>query len=257
MQSTSVRCGERPRPKPRKHRLVSQDTLPQESNNCDGNNPQQPPAESSPLTRTNSVPPSLNHAATYMKLDADAMMKDAQCYVKIPKMRTELDAQCYVKIPKMRTELASSTGSVRSGAGRNDELVYTTERGEDHIYTEILLPPGPPPPPPRLHALPHRPSTWHVSNRQNAFLAMPKIIETSDENAATSPFLPIEHSAEEQSSQPQRKVQSMRAKLNSPISPSQDSKRPQFMRQGSRGDVLISRVTSSYKSKVRDLSTLA
>lgn len=243
MQSTSVRCGERPRPKPRKRRLVSQDTLlPQESNNCDGNNPQQPPAESSPLTRTNSVPPSLNHAVTYMKLDAEAMMKDAQCYVKIP---------------KMHTELASSTGSVRSGAGRNDELVYTTERGEDHIYTEILLPPGPPPPPPRLHALPHRPSTWHVSNRQNAFHAMPKIIETSDENAATSPFLPIEHSAEEQSSQPQRKVQSMRAKLNSPISPSQDNKRPQFMRQGSRGDVLISQVTSSYKSRVRDLSTLA
>lgn len=229
MQSTSVRCGERPRPKPRKRRLLSQDTLPQESSNCDGNDPQQPPAESSPLTRTNSVPPSLNHAATYIKLDAEAMMKDAQC----------------------------STGSVRSGASRNDELVYTTERGEDHIYTEILLPPGPPPPPPRLHALPHRPSTWHVSNRQNAFHAMPKIIETSDENAATSPFLPIEPSAEEQSSQPQRKVQSMRAKLNSPISPSQDSKRPQFMRQGSRGDVLISRVTSSYKSRVRDLSTLA
>ena len=238
MQSTSVRYGERPRPKPRKRRLVSQDTLPQESNSCDGSDPQQPPAESSPLTRTNSVPPGHNQATTYLKLDANAMMKDALRYVKTPKMHT---------------------GNVRSDALGNDEHVCTAVSGEDHIYTEILLPPGPPTPPPRLHALPHRPSTWHVSNRHNAFRAMPKIIETSSENPANSPMLPgitIENTTEEQPAQPQRKVQSMRARLSSPVSPSGDSKRPQFMRQGSRGDVLISRVTSSCKSRVRDLSTL-
>lgn len=44
----------------------------------------------------------------------------------------------------------------------------------------------------------------------------------------------------------------MRGRIQSPVACQQ----PFFVRQGSRGDVLISRVVKAYKSKVREIATL-
>ena len=108
------------------------------------------------------------------------------------------------------------------------ESIYTTCNGEKHIYAEIPSPLPPNPPPPRNESSVQRSDTWHGQRRVSPPLVhagMPKITET-DEDASTS-TLKIHVP---------RKVQSL--------------KRPPLLRQGSRGDVLVSKVIANYKGKV-------
>ena len=106
----------------------------------------------------------------------------------------------------------------------------TTEHKKEHLYTEISMTSGPPLPPPRP-AFPQRPRSCHIP---------PRIVEMDEDGVATpTAIMPG-------SKPPQRKVQSLKARVQSPP----ENKRPTLMRQGSRGDVLISRVTTNYKAKV-------
>ena len=234
----------KPKPKPRRRTIcrspiepekkplerLSSDALERSSSNALER------SSSDALERPNSD--ALERSNTYLKLDADAMMKDIGQY------------ENREHAMRVRAESASSTDSTTSSPDLHKEHLYAMQNGEDHVYS-VIPDPKPPVPPPRPSLWKTR--SWHVTNRKDLFPGghgMPKIIETDEDSPYVS--APKAHDLK-LSEKTGRKVQSLKARMHSPvspISPSADSMRPPFLRQGSRGDVLISQVVKSSKSKV-------
>lgn len=117
---------------------------------------------------------------------------------------------------------------------------------EGHIYVEIP-PNGPPTPPPRTHKRfdPHR-ATWHAAPSSRPKHLGP-IVERDESLASPHPT-----GSTPDWVRPVRMVQSMKIKGGPFRVESQNlvPEIPSFSRQGSRGDVLISRVLSTIKSRV-------
>lgn len=119
----------------------------------------------------------------------------------------------------------------------------STEDLEGHIYVEIPAS-GPPTPPPRRFDL-HR-ATWHAVPPSRPKQLGP-IVERDESLASPHPT-----GATPDWPKPVRMVQSMKIRGGPFRGESQHfaPERPNFSRQGSRGDALISRVLSTIKSRV-------
>ena len=266
----------KPVPKPRKRMsalfISGEDSGGQDS--AVGNT--SPQSSAPPLTRVSSDPELLSRQNNYLQLIAgtpvskpraiptDQMPNHLQKQRSSPILSKRGGAMDYT-VPLVTLTKLGASGRVNPAAVKpqvNHEATATeipipngrhrltkansSDDFEGHIYVEIP-PNGPPTPPPRAHKRfdPHR-ATWHAAPSSRPKHLGP-IVERDESLASPHPT-----GSTPDWVRPVRMVQSMKIKGGPFRVESQNlvPEIPSFSRQGSRGDVLISRVLSTIKSRV-------